>query len=182
VLVFFENSPQYSNQLLFFKIGQLGPFLSTVKVMECPKDVAQRNTGLFKQWWRDRPVKITSYCWNGTIGNYVGPRQGLVPGGRTFKMTEFLPTDIQMWEQNETMGFYFNDAGNNPETGGEGVSQRHATKGDYVRTGNVDKGGGAMIGTIGGTAQFIKYKKFNDYLDTRLNSRPNSLLNGPGYR
>jgi prepilin-type N-terminal cleavage/methylation domain-containing protein len=172
------NSPQYSNQISFFKISQLGPFLNTEKVMQCPKDVAQRTTGRFKTWWLARPVKITSYCWNGTIGGYVGPKTKDL-GGRTYKTTDFLPTDIQLWEQNETDGFYFNDAGNNPETGGEGVSQRHS--GAVAYSGNVPKGGGAMIGTFGGTAQFIKLNKFNDYLNTKLHQRPNELLNGPGY-
>ena len=172
------NTPQFSNQIAFFKISQLGPFLSTHQVMWCPKDVAQRNTGRFKTWWLARDVKITSYCWNGTIGGYVGPRSQAL-NGRTFKTTDFVPTDIQLWEQNETDGFFFNDAGNNPETGGEGVSQRHAGGFNYTTT--VNKGGGAMIGTFGGTAQFIKLKKFNDFLNTKLYARPNELLNGPGY-
>jgi hypothetical protein len=33
---------EYSNQVQFFKVGQLGPFLSTVNVMYCPKDIATR--------------------------------------------------------------------------------------------------------------------------------------------
>src|SRR4030095_5297400 len=92
------NSPQYSNQLAFFKISQLGPFLSTVNVMYCPKDVAQRNTGKFKTWWIARPVKITSYCWSGVVGGY--PVTDL--GGKTYKLANFLATDIQMWEQDES--------------------------------------------------------------------------------
>ncbi len=174
------NSPQYSNQVNFFKIGQLGQYLSTPNVLQCPKDVSQRGSGRFKTWWLARPVKVTSYCWNGTIGGYCGPRAGGIASGKTYKMTDFLPTDLQLWEQNETDGFYFNDAGNNPETGGEGVSQRHSGSGTY--SANVDRGGGAMVGRIGGTAEFIKLKKFNDYLNTKLFSRPNELLNGPGYR
>src|SRR5438876_12288295 len=75
-----EHSPQYSNQVEFFKLGQLGPFLRTVKVMECPKDVTQRGAQPFKGWWLDRPVKVTSYRWNGTIGGYCGPRGGVVLG------------------------------------------------------------------------------------------------------
>jgi prepilin-type N-terminal cleavage/methylation domain-containing protein len=171
------NSIQYTNQIEFFKIGQLGSYLHTVNVMYCPKDTAQRGAQPYKTWWIARPVKITSYCWNGTIGNYVGPKAGQIANGKTFKTTAFLPMDIMLWEQNETDGFYFNDAGNNPETGGEGVSQRHAGSGRY--TGNTDRGGGAMIGRIGGTAEFIKLKKFNDYL---RQPRPNDLLNGPGYK
>src|SRR5262245_12993805 len=171
------NSQAYTNQLEFFKISQLGPFLATVKVMECPKDVSQRGAQPYKNWWIARPVKVTSYCWNGTIGGYVGPRSGGIASGKTYKTTAFLPLDIMMWEQNETDGFYFNDAGNNPETGGEGVSQRHAGSGAY--SGNTDKGGGAMVGRVGGTAGFIKLKQFNNYL---RQPRPNELLNGPGYK
>ena len=171
------NSPAYTNQLAFFKISQLGPFLATVKVMECPKDVSQRGAQPYKNWWIARPVKITSYCWNGTIGGYVGPRAGAIASGKTYKTTAFLPLDIMMWEQNETDGFYFNDAGNNPETGGEGVSQRHAGSGAY--SGNTDRGGGAMVGRVGGTAGFIKLKAFNNFL---RQPRPNELLNGPGYK
>jgi prepilin-type N-terminal cleavage/methylation domain-containing protein len=174
------NSMQFSNQLAFFKISQLGPFLSTHQVMWCPKDVAQRNGGKYRTWWLARPVKVTSYCWNGTIGNYCGPKAGrFITSGKTFKVSDFLATDIQMWEQNETDGFYFNDAGNNPETGGEGVSQRHAGAGNY--TGNENRGGGAMVGFFAGHAGFIKLQKFNEYLKQNLNPRPNALLNGPGY-
>jgi hypothetical protein len=152
--------------------------------MWCPKDVAQRGTGDFKTWWRARYVKLTSYCWNGTIGGYCGPKAGGITSGKTYKTTEFKPTDIQLWEQNETDGFFFNDAGNNPETAGEGVSQRHAGGGKYkagAPTAADNKGGGAMIGTIGGTANFIKMKKFLDYSNTKLYPRPNELFNGPGY-
>ncbi|MFO1461501.1 MAG: type II secretion system protein [Verrucomicrobiota bacterium] len=177
-----KDSPKYSNQMGFFRIGQLGPFLTTVKVLECPKDVAIRGSGLQKKWWLARPVKVTSYCWNGTIGGYVGPKAKDL-GGKTYKTTDFLPLDIQLWEQNETDGFFFNDAGNNPEAAGEGVSQRHAGGGNYkdaTKTG--DKGGGAMVGRFGGTAAFIKLKLFNDFNDPKKFPKPNELLNGPGYQ
>lgn len=50
------NTPQFSNQLAFFRIGQLGPFLNTHQVMWCPKDVAIRNTaGLQRQNWLGPP-------------------------------------------------------------------------------------------------------------------------------
>ncbi len=173
-----KNSAQYSNQVAFFRISQLGPFLSTPAVLECPKDVAIRGQGNQKKWYLARPLKLTSYCWNGTIGGYVGPKAKDL-AGRTYKTTDFLPLDIQLWEQNETDGFYFNDAGNNPETGGEGVSQRHAGSGGYRD--NTDRGGGAMVGRFGGTATFIKLRQFNEFLDTKKQPRPNELLNGPGY-
>jgi prepilin-type N-terminal cleavage/methylation domain-containing protein len=175
------NSIQYSNQLGFFRISQLGPYLKTHQVMNCPKDVAQRGSGRFKTWWIARYVKITSYCMNGTVGNYVGTKLNLIPAGRTFKISMFKPMDIVVWEQNETDGFYFNDAGNNPETAGEVVSQRHAGGGQY--TGNVARGGGAMIGRVSGTSEFIKMDKFMNYLPPSGKERrpPNDILNSPGY-
>ena len=173
------NSVQYSNQLAFFKIGQLGRYLSNPQVMNCPKDVAQRGVGKFKTWWLGRYVKVTSYCMNGTVGGYVGPKAGQISSGKTYKVSDFQPMDIVYWEQNETDPFYFNDAGNNPETAGEIVSQRHAGGGNY--SGNVSRGGGAMIGRVGGTAEFLKMDKFMAFV--RANSlRPNEILNGPGYR
>ena len=52
------NSVKFSNQLAFFKISQLGPFLSTHQVLWCPKDVATRGTGKLKTLWLGRPVKL----------------------------------------------------------------------------------------------------------------------------
>ena len=180
-----EKSVAFSNQVQFFKIGQLGPFLSTHQVMWCPKDVATRNSGDYRKYWMSRDVKVTSYCWNGTVCNAIGPKaEKFFPAGsgKTFKVTDFNPTDILMWEQNEIAPggtSMFNDAGNNPTTAGEVVSQRHA--GGNAKD-NKDKGGGALVGYFGGHASFIKMKKFMDYLNTKANPVPNELLNGPGYK
>jgi prepilin-type N-terminal cleavage/methylation domain-containing protein len=177
---YFENSPQFSNQVAFFKIGQLGPILGDYHVLYCPKDVSDRSRGQFKQWWRDRYVKLSSYCWNGTVGGYCGPKAGLIASGKTFKTSDFRPMDIILWEQNEVDGFYFNDLGNNPETAGECVSQRHAGGLKYGPD-NVAKGGGAMVGRVSGSAEYLKMQKFYDMLDSRKTPRPNDILNGPGY-
>src|SRR5439155_22994275 len=37
------NSQKFSNQVAFFRIGQLGPALSTYQVLWCPKDVSTRH-------------------------------------------------------------------------------------------------------------------------------------------
>ncbi len=171
------NSMQYSNQIGFFKISQLGKYLNNVNVMYCPKDWAMKGGAPFKQWWIARYVKITSYCMNGTVGGYCPSDVGM--NGKSYKATQYRPMDIVIWEQNETDGFYFNDAGNAPETAGEGVSQRHSSKGVY--NGTVNRGGGAMIGRVGGTASFIKMGAFLD-MTTRKIPAPNDVLNGPGYR
>ena len=173
------GSAQYSNQVQFFKIGHLGPFLSTVNVMYCPKDIATRGIGKWKTWWLARPVKVTSYCWNGTVSGYPDKGANVGDLGRTYKISDFLATDIQMWEQDETNGFLFNDASNNPQDGAEGVSQRHAGSGAYTDN-SKDLGGGAMLGRFGGTATFVKWK---EYMRIAKNdkSRPNELYCGPEY-
>src|SRR5688572_18322387 len=107
------NTAAFSNQLAYFKVAQIGQYLQDVKVAWCPKDVATRNSGTgpasLKGLWLGRPVKVTSYCWSGVIGGYAGRTGELMPAGKTYKVTDFLPTDWQMWEQNENASFNFND-------------------------------------------------------------------------
>ena len=83
------GSAQFSNQVSFFKISQLGPFLSDYRVCWCPKDTATRGSGKLRQLWLARPVKVTSYCWNGTIGGYnnIG-KPSLSPEGKTYKLSD----------------------------------------------------------------------------------------------
>ena len=182
------NSAAFSNQVLFFKKAQIGQYLNDVKVAWCPKDVATRNQGSgassLRQRWITRPVKVTSYCWSGVIGGYAG-RAGELPAGKTYKVTDFLPTDWQMWEQNENdpSGFNFNDAGNNQEAPIETLSLRHSGKATWWLSTTLPRNmpGGAMIGTFGGTAQFTKWNKVWDNLN-RKTGVPNELLCGPEYR
>jgi prepilin-type N-terminal cleavage/methylation domain-containing protein len=179
------NSVAFSNQVSFFKISQLGPFLGDYHVMWCPKDVATRGSGRLKQLWLGRPVKVTSYCWNGTIGGYVGTvGSALSPDGKTYKTTDFLPTDWQMWEQNESDPFYFNDAGNNPESIGETLSLRHSGAANWNQlpiTTARNLPGGAVVGAFGGTASLVKWNKCWEMV-TRKVAPPNDILNGPRYR
>src|SRR5438034_4465619 len=177
------NSVQFSNQVSFFKIGQLGQYLNTYTVCWCPKDVATRGSGKLKALWLGRPVKVTSYCWNGTIGGYVGTKGIQPPDGKTYRTTDFLATDWQMWEQNESDPFYFNDAGNNPESIGETLSLRHAGTPEWwqlpIATAKT-LSGGAIVGRFGGTAELLKWTKCHD-LVTRKIAPPNEILNGPRY-
>ena len=178
------NSVQFSNQVSFFRIGQLAPFVSDYHVLWCPKDVATRGTGKLKTLWLGRPVKVTSYCWNGTIGNYVGPKAGKIPSGQTFKTTDFLPTDWQFWEQNESDPFYFNDAGNNPEDIGETISLRHAGIAEWwvlpVLTAKSLKGG-ALVGMFDGHGELVPWNKCHALVTKQIKA-PNDILNGPGYQ
>lgn len=178
------GSAKYSNQLSFFKIGQLGAILKTPTVLMCPKDVAQRNTGSangkFKGWWLGRPVKVTSYCWNGTIGGYPTKGSDVGDKGLTYKVSSFLPLDLLAWEQDESSSFFFNDASNNPQGGNEGVSQRHAGSGAY-KDNTKDLGGGAMVACVGGSAELMKFKEYKRLGNAPDKDKPNRLYCGPAY-
>ena len=184
------DSIQFSNQVVFFKISQLGPFVSDYKICWCPKDVATRGVGKLKQLWLGRPVKLTSYCWDGTIGGYnnIG-KPSLAPDGKTYKTSDFLGTDWQLWEQNELDPFNFNDASNIPPPGdaGNGVSLRHAGLAGWFNLKNpngpsttTNLPGGAVIGLFGGSAQLVKWN-LSWYLINRA-PLPNEIFNGPAYR
>jgi prepilin-type N-terminal cleavage/methylation domain-containing protein len=178
------NTVQFTNQVLFYKAGQLGPFLSDYHACWCPKDVATRHTFQeLKVAWLARSVKVTSYCWNGVIGGYCGPKANDL-GGKTYKYSNFLPNDWQMWEQDERNGFWFNDAGNNPDTQGETVSLRHSgivnwykypSSSEPPKTAN----GGAVVGHFAGHAELMKWPK--TYQLIHVTPAPNDLRCGPGY-
>jgi hypothetical protein len=186
------NTIQFTNQVLFFKAGQLGPFIQNYHTLWCPKDVATRNTiATLKAAWLARSVKVTSYCWNGTIGGYCGPKgdgtKGLGPapnGGITYKYSSFQANDWQMWEQDERNGFWFNDAGNNPDTQGECISLRHSGIANWYKFPSTmeaprSASGGAVVGHFDGHADLTKWTKAYDLI--HVTKAPNELRNGPGY-
>jgi prepilin-type N-terminal cleavage/methylation domain-containing protein len=175
------NTAQFTNQVAYFKVAQIGQYIKDVRSAWCPKDVATRGAGQLKTYWLGRPVKVTSYCWNGTIGGYQGRPGDLM--GKTWKVTDFLPTDFQMWEQDDDAPFNFNDAGNNSENLDELISRRHSGNPNYYRqlSQNRNLSGGAVVGTFGGTALFVKWPKIHD-LATKKVAAPNDFLNGPDYR
>lgn len=189
----FPNSPNQipdlagqtskTNQIPFFKMGQLATYLADAdNVMECPKDVSQRGSGQYRTWYNARQMKVTSYAWTGAVsgygGNKVHPNAG---SGGTYKQTDFQADSWLMWECDETVPFNFNDAGQNPMNAAEGVSQRHA--GGTPKTATQDVGGGAIVGTFGGTAKFVKWKAFTDErLKGIVQGYDNPLLCGPSYQ
>ena len=159
----------YTNQIPFYLAGQLARFLESQRVLICPTDWRESmSTKAFI--YVGRAQKLTSYVMNGTVGGYVGPKAGRIPSGTTYKTTDFLPTDILLFEQNETDAFYFNDAGNNPETIGETASRRHEL---------ANGEGMSVVGRAGTTVDFVKYGTFWKLIKA---PKPNDLLNGPGYQ
>ena len=141
-----------------FLAGQLASYLGGAeKVMICPKDAVESRSSKRAKYLA-RPVKVTSYTWNGAVS---GLTQQL-PNGRTYKVTDFQPTNILLWETDENDPFYFNDAGNQPH---EGISQRHGGGRSTDNTTNV--GGRGPIGTMMGSAQNLTYLRFYEMVGSR---------------
>lgn len=180
------NSAQFTNQLAFFKKGQVTQYLPGIETAWCPKDVTTRSaaSGRLRTLWLGRPMKVTSYSWNPTTAGLVGRDGQNVPSGKTYKISQFSPSDWQLWEGNETDAFYFNDASDNPEDPAEPFSRRHSGAKNWWSFSSPPKrnsSGGAVVGTFGGSAQFVRWSKVWDLLNRRVPA-PNELLNGPGYR
>ncbi len=184
------NSVQFSNQVAFFRISQVGPFITDYKICWCPKDVATRGRGKLKTLWLARPLKLTSYCWNGTIGGYnnIG-KPSLTPDGKTYKVSDFGGSDWQMWEINELDAYNFNDAGNVPPPGnvGNGISIRHAGIAGWENLNNPNAQttiknlpGGAVVGMFGGSAQLVKWVRSYELIN--VIPYPNEIFNGPIYK
>ncbi len=193
-----ETSVNFSNQVLFFKVGQLGPMINDYHVAWCPKDVATRTQGNRQNMspgasatlaglWYGRPVKVTSYCFNGVIGGYVGRVGAEFPtSGMTYKFSDFPAMGWMFWEQNESDWFFFNDAGNNPETAGEVLSLRHSGMPQWwkINFGSAPRTlpGGGVVGMFDGHGEYIKWMKCYDLINAGpRNAWPNDLLCGPRY-
>jgi prepilin-type N-terminal cleavage/methylation domain-containing protein len=134
--------------------GQLWQYLKQAKTYECPKDVADRASGLAKGLFDARSVKISSYVQNGVVSGLSSGVGGVT--GKTYKMSQFKATNVLLWEPDEYTPFWFNDSSSFPD---EGTSQRHSS-GKNRTSSNRDVKGGAVVGMFGGTSQLMKFDKY----------------------
>ncbi len=172
----------FTNQLAFFRASQIGQYLASVRSAWCPKDIATRSFQPLHRPWLGRPVKVTSYAWNATIGGYGGTQPSTLLSGRTYKPSQFRPEDWQMWEKNENVPLSFSHAAAAPRFAAEGLTFRHSAAANWwgtpVDTRNVP--GSAVVGIFDGSAQPVRIPVAYD-LRHNLQSGPNSLLNGPAF-
>jgi len=137
--------------------GLFFPVVKNWSMYWCP---LHRTNGLP---WRLSNIKFTSYLMNGAVidgsGSFdwdAGSR------GKTFKNSAFKPTDMLLWETDETDPGYFNDGASRPS---EGFSKRHAK--------------GATVGLMGGHVQFLKWEKYYQILSEPFKNSlwcyPNSI-------
>ena len=120
-----KNDPvTYSNQVQAFRKGQLANYLSTEKVLTCPKDFSERQTGVKLKQYIRRDIKIISYLWNGAINGYESGDPARITTSK-WTLSTFRPTGMLIWEADEMQSEYvFNDASSTPH---EGISRRHAS-------------------------------------------------------
>ncbi|MBI4660357.1 MAG: type II secretion system protein [Verrucomicrobia bacterium] len=120
-----KNDPiTYSNQVQAFKKGQLGNYLQTEKVMTCPRDFAERQSGVKLKQYVRRDIKIISYLWNGAINAYETGDVTRYTMSR-WPLSSLRPTGMLIWEADEMQSDYvFNDASSTPH---EGISRRHGS-------------------------------------------------------
>ena len=160
---------QLAGQYESFKHGQLGNYLgNNPQVLMCPRDKAT-STGTNSKLFLQRPIKITSYTWNGNIiffHNKPSPATGSYNASKVRKISATDPGDIVQWETDDTTPFWFNDAGNQPH---EGISQRHKTGGTN-KNNRQDVGGAATVGIVSGASVNLTYKKF--YAMAQTGGRP----------
>jgi prepilin-type N-terminal cleavage/methylation domain-containing protein len=138
----------YSNQVQAFKKGQLGNYLSgTEKVLTCPKDFAERQTGVKLRQYIRRDIKIISYLSNGAINGYDSSDTRMTLSKWT--LSTFRPTGMLIWEADEMQSEYvFNDASSTPH---EGISRRHGSS--RIAKDQTEKIKGiATFGNISGSA------------------------------
>lgn len=123
-----------SNQLNYFRRGQLYSYLKSEKVLMCPAD--NKVDILFVQ----RGILFTSYVWNGAVCGYGNIN---LQRPNTYKITAFKVDRVLMWETDEKTPFFFNDASSFPD---EGISERH--------------GKGATIGLFDGSTEGIRVSRY----------------------
>jgi prepilin-type N-terminal cleavage/methylation domain-containing protein len=173
---------QLDGQRESFRHGQLGNYLGdSYKVLMCPKDAAT-STGTNSNKFLQRPIKITSYTWNGNIiffHNKPSPATGGYNASKVRKISATDPGDIVQWETDDTTPFWFNDAGNQPH---EGISQRHKTGGTNANN-RQDVGGAATVGIVSGASINLTYKKFYAMAQTGgVPAAPNDIWWGSSSR
>ncbi len=119
-------TPYSTNNNLAYQGGQLWPFIGTLGNYRCPLD--KTNTATFKA----RGNKLATYVENGAVCGYGA----LVPGGKSYKTSDFRPDAFMMWEPDDTsatLGYGYNDGASYPDPAIDGgLGRRHGKRGGIV--------------------------------------------------
>jgi prepilin-type N-terminal cleavage/methylation domain-containing protein len=131
----------YNQQLTFFKIGLLSPYIKSENSILCPAD--KPNNAYYQ-----RRQLITSYVWNGALVAFKNPDPSTGIPAPTKKLSDanLKPTRILQWENDEKKAANYgqwNDVSNYPD---EGISTRH--------------GKGATVGLLDGSSKRMPITDF----------------------
>jgi hypothetical protein len=140
----------------------LWKYVRNIQIYRCPFDVEP---------YQDTTHKLTSYCMN--IGT-------MTPSGLpvAYKINKFKGDDILFWEADERQAIW-NDGTNFLR---EGITARHGARDKRTGAANdVSSSAGAIVGCMGGHAEWITVKYFNQlggYAQPTI-PKPNRLACGP---
>jgi prepilin-type N-terminal cleavage/methylation domain-containing protein len=127
--------------------GLLWPYLNSYAVFHCPMD--NTNTPAF----RLRVQKYSSYLMNGSLVGYARRPN-------TFRISQFRPDAIILWQGNGDNPGNYNDGSCSPD---EGITLLH--------------GDGTVVGVIDGSVQHMRTNTFHQ----ELQRKPGRLWNVPGH-
>jgi len=139
-------TPPYTKPETNMMTGVFWPVLQTAKIFRCPLD--RTNTTLFKT----RGQKYTSYIMNGSLTAFQIRKN-------TFRINQFNPNDIIVWQADERNPGDFNDGSSSPN---EGITRIHAQ--------------GTTVGVVDSHVEYIKIREFNK----EALKHPGRLWNVPG--
>jgi prepilin-type N-terminal cleavage/methylation domain-containing protein len=135
-----QNYQGYTNalarQLDSFRQGQLYSWLKEAKLLRCPAD------NVINEQYFKRNIYISSYVWNAAVLGFPS-KIDEVATRLTFKLRQFRPNAILLWEADEMRPFDFDMFAAYPD---EGVSQRHQP--------------GATVGRFDGAAERMPLSEF----------------------
>ena len=117
-------------QLSDLQYGALWPYLHSYKTWQCPSHV-RPSTG---------SASVSSYVMNGSVCCYTGSSLA----GHSWKLMNFRPDDMCLWEGTDGAVGSSTDLGSSPN---EGATTRHKT--------------GLNIGCFGGVVQWIQLSDWN---------------------
>jgi prepilin-type N-terminal cleavage/methylation domain-containing protein len=132
-----------SNPVRAYQRGLLWGYLTSMAVYKCP---AEHTNSISS--YNLRPQKLSSYLMNGALDGY-----GLIQG-TAYKVTQFRPDAIILWQALESNPADWNDGASDP---GEGITKLHSL--------------GTSVGVVDGSVEYIKTLKFYAEADIPIKNR-----------
>lgn len=164
----------HTNQLPFFKMGQLARYLDDQQTMVCPVDWAlSMGEPEYQDYYTARRIKLTSYSMSDVV---VRTSTATLRPGLTHRLSAFPGHGILFWGTDETHPGAFSDAAGGPLSTFSYATRRHLRWSTVEgQTSSV----GSMVGRFDGSVDFVTRKLFDDFPYNI--PRPNDLLCGPAF-